>query len=30
MIVYSAGRTTYSLREQVSLAVAHTKCTLSF
>lgn len=28
MIVYTAGRTTYTLREQVSLAVAHTKCVL--
>ena len=28
MIVYTAGRATYTLREQGSLAVAHTECTL--
>lgn len=26
VVVYTAGRTTYTLREQVSLAVAHTRC----
>jgi hypothetical protein len=29
MIVYTDGRATYTLREQVSLAVARTKCVLS-
>ena len=28
MIVYTAGRTTYTLREKLSLALARTKCTL--
>lgn len=28
MIVYTAGRTTYTLRESLSLALARTKCTL--
>jgi len=28
MVVYTAGRATYTLREQVSLAVARTKCVL--
>jgi hypothetical protein len=28
MIVYTAGSTTYTLREQISLAVARTKCVL--
>jgi hypothetical protein len=27
MIVYAAGRTTYTLREKLSLALARTKCT---
>jgi hypothetical protein len=26
--VYAAGRTTYTLREKLSLALARTKCTL--
>jgi hypothetical protein len=30
MIVYTAGRAAYTLREQGSLALSHTKCTLSF
>ncbi len=29
-IVYTAGRAAYTLREQGSLALSHTKCTLSF
>ncbi|MGH3294937.1 MAG: hypothetical protein ACRDP7_24380, partial [Trebonia sp.] len=28
VVVYTAGRTTYTLREQFSLAVARTRCTL--
>jgi hypothetical protein len=28
MVVYTAGRATYTLREQFSLALARTKCTL--
>ena len=28
MIVYTAGRTTYTLREKLSLALARAKCTL--